>query len=236
MLVGDILIDMINLNIVVLLSILIDLSAITPIPREHPSWIKRNQQLQNVVDTTGKEAKMIFVGDSITEGWERNGSKIWKELFAPYSAINLGIGGDRTEHVLWRLQNGQLENLSPDFAVVMIGTNNFGQQDPDSEGMVLEGVTKVVELLRESIPDTHILLCDIFPRGVRYNVMRGSILQVNQALQNLYAKDSHVTFLPVGYLLIEEDGSISKEVMPDYLHLSEEGYRRWADAILDKIK
>lgn len=232
----DILIDMINLIIIVLLSILMDLSAITPVPREHASWLKRNQQLQNVVDTTGEKAKMIFIGDSITEGWERSGSTIWKELFAPYSSINLGIGGDRTEHVLWRLQNGQLENLSPDFAVVMIGTNNFGQQNPDSESMVLKGIIKVVETLRESIPDTHILLCDIFPRGATYNVMRGSILQVNQALQNLYATDSHVTFLPVGHLLIEQDGAISREIMPDYLHLSEEGYRRWANAILNKIK
>ena len=219
-------------SIFILLS---DFSSTTPIAREYDWWASRNSKIQHVVDTLGEKAKVIFVGDSITQGWEGAGAKIWEKQFAPLSAINLGIGGDRTEHVLWRLQNGHLDGLSPDVVVVMIGTNNFGQKTPDSEAEVLDGVVAVVEDLKTTLPEVHVLLLDIFPRGQHFNEMRGSILQVNQSLQTKYVQDTRVTFLPIGHLFIEESGAIDTTIMPDFLHLSEEGYQLWADAVVPSV-
>ena len=92
-----------------------------------------------------------------------------------------------------------------------------------------------VEKLRKIVPDIHVILLDIFPRGELFNEMRGSILQVNQSLRAKYEDQKNVIFFPIGHLFLEDDGTISKEIMPDYLHLSEEGYQRWADAIVPTL-
>jgi len=218
-----------------LLFIAPDLSSVTPVPREHPRWIQRTEFIQKNVDKAKSNAKVLFIGDSITQGWEGEGATVWQNRLAPLDSINLGISGDRTEHVLWRLQNGHLDGLTPDVAVVMIGTNNFGQQNPDSEAEVHSGVIAVVEELKTTLPEMQVLLLDIFPRGQQFNSMRGSILQVNQSLQTKYSADEKVSFLQIGHQFIEEDGSISTSIMPDYLHLSEEGYQRWADAVLPSV-
>lgn len=226
---------MITILLALLVTVAPDLTSTTPIPRELDWWAARTAQLQEKVDRLGNDAKVIFVGDSITQGWEGNGAAIWQQTFAPCNAINLGIGGDRTEHVLWRMQNGNLRGLAPDVAVVMIGTNNFGQEESDSVAVVLDGVLAVVEQLKKSLPNVHVLLLDILPRGKSFNAMRGSILQVNQALQVMFATDSRVSFFPIGHLFIEEDGSINPDIMPDYLHLSKQGYQIWADAITPQV-
>jgi beta-glucosidase len=212
-----------------------DGSAVTPIPRNDGWWMKRHAQINSVVEAAGENAQVIFVGDSITQGWEGAGAKVWENHIKQFGAINLGIGGDRTEHVLWRFDHGNVKDIAPRVAVIMIGTNNFGYQQ-DSTEEVLDGVVAVVEKLQRNVSGVHVVLLDIFPRGEVFNEMRGNILQVNQSLQAAYADDSRVTFLPIGHLFIESDGSISKEIMPDYLHLSEEGYQRWADAIVPTVE
>jgi len=211
-----------------------DGSAVTPISRGDAWWIKRHAQINKNVEVASENCAVVFVGDSITQGWEGAGAKVWENHIKELGAINLGIGGDRTEHVLWRFDNGNLEGISPRVAVVMIGTNNFGYQQ-DSTEEVLGGVVAVVEKLRQDVPDIHVMLLDIFPRGEVFNEMRGSILQVNQSLQAKYKDLKNVTFFPIGHLFLEDDGTISKEIMPDYLHLSEAGYQRWADAIVPTV-
>ncbi|MAI66472.1 MAG: GDSL family lipase [Phycisphaerae bacterium] len=225
-------------NTLVTISLVIqpNLTVATPIPRENDLWVQRTAQIQNVVDAQGHDANVIFIGDSITQGWEGSGATIWKDTFAPLKSINLGVSGDRTEHVLWRLENGHLRGMAPDVAILMIGTNNFGQHDSYSPQEVLRGVVSVVEKLKTKLPNTHVLLLDIFPRGEHFNAMRGAIAQVNQALQSAYIVDDQVTFFPIGQHFIESDGSISPSVMPDYLHLSERGYSRWANAILSLVE
>lgn len=211
-----------------------DVSAVTPLQRTE--WAAaRHEQINSIVQKTGNKAQVIFIGDSITQGWESAGATVWEEHFAALHAINLGIGGDRTEHVLWRLDNGNLKGIQPKVAVVMIGTNNFGKATPDSEEEVLLGVVAVVNKIKNKLPQTHVLLLDIFPRGNSFNDMRGSILQVNQALQVRAKGNSGVTYLPIGSNFLERDGSIDKSIMPDYLHLSEEGYRTWANSIMPTI-
>ncbi len=201
---------------------------INPVPREGKGYDRYLLLNERVKQNEGR-AGVIFVGDSITEGWEGNGKQVWAKYYAPRQALNLGIGSDHTQHVLWRLEHGNLDGLKPKAAVVLIGVNNI-PADTNSPRQVLEGVTAVVNKLREKLPDTKILLLGIFPFREDFCAQRGKALQVNQALRKL-DDGQHVRFLDIGSQFIQPDGTISKDMMRDYLHLSPTGYRLWAEAI-----
>ena len=187
---------------------------------------------------TNTETQLLFIGDSITEGWEgkfaTNTWAIWDKYYGPRKAINLGIGGDRTQHVLWRLEHAPLEKIKPKAAVLMIGTNNSNGED-NTPGQIVDGIAAIIARLRERLPGTKILLLAIFPRGENYNVQRGKITQINQVLIKL-ADGHNVQFLDIGHRFLDADGILPGEIMPDYLHLSDKGYQIWADAIEPKLK
>ena len=204
-------------------------SAIDPIPREDQGWKARHSSFNKRVGEVGKKAQLVFIGDSITQGWEGQGKEVWAENYAKYDAVNLGIGGDRTQHVLWRLENGNLEGLSPKAAVLMIGTNNSNNEDNTAE-QIAEGVRAIVKKLRTSLPTTKILLVSIFPRGENPNPQRGKILQANQIIQKL-VDGENVIWVDFGHQYLNDQGQIPREIMPDYLHLSKQGYQMWADAL-----
>jgi lysophospholipase L1-like esterase len=193
-----------------------------------------NQRHQANLDRVKKgNIDLLFVGDSITEGWGNN--SVWQKTYAPMNAANIGIGGDTTENVLWRLENGEVEGISPKVAVLLIGTNNFGLEGhaPDA---VAKGVTAVVQTLRKKLPATKILLLAIFPRDEKPTAdIRKKIKAVNDTIVKLDDKKT-VRFLDIGAKLGNPDGSLSKDVMPDFLHLSEKGYQIWADAMAPLLK
>jgi len=168
---------------------------------------------------------LLFLGDSITQGW--NDNEVWKRFYAPRNAANFGIGGDRTQHVLWRIKNGELDGIKPKVAVLMIGTNNA---DSSTAAEIAEGITAIVEELRRKVPETRILLLGVFPRSQTPDSLRERLKSVNEKIAKLDDGD-HVKFLDIGKTFLGNDGTISKEVMPDFLHLSGLGYRRWADAM-----
>ncbi len=205
-------------------------AAVIPAPRD-AAWMARHESFNERV--LKGDVDLIFVGDSITQGWEGTGKDVWARLYAPRKAANLGIGGDQTQHVLWRLDHGNVDKISPKAAVVMIGTNNSGGDRSTASEMV-DGVTAVVETLRAKLPGTRILLLGIFPRGERFNDQRGKILQVNQAIRKLDDGD-FVRYLDIGHRFIEKDGTLSREIMPDFLHLSPRGYEIWAESIEDLL-
>ncbi|HEY5345010.1 MAG TPA: GDSL-type esterase/lipase family protein [Verrucomicrobiae bacterium] len=175
-----------------------------------------------------------FIGDSITQGWEGAGKNVWQEAYGARKCINMGVGGDRTENVLWRFENGQLDGIKAKVAVVMIGTNNSGKgrNTPDE---ILAGVIAVVNQIRTRQPDAKILLLSIFPRGKTFSEQRGDLLQVNQALAKLDDGKS-IFWLDFGSQLIEADGSISRSIMPDALHPNAAGYKIWVAATEPKLK
>jgi lysophospholipase L1-like esterase len=177
----------------------------------------------------GEKAEVIFIGDSITQGWEGEGKDVWAKFYAPRNAVNLGIGGDRTQHVLWRLDNGNIKGLKPKAAVLMIGTNNSNGED-NTPGQIVEGVTAIVRKLREKLPDTKILLHAIFPRSENYSAQRGKLAMINQVLRRL-ADDQNVLWVDFSHRFLDEDGTIPRSLMPDYLHLSPAAYGIWADSI-----
>ena len=208
-------------------------SAVEPAPRADQGWKDRQELLNKRAAEAGDKAQIIFVGDSITQGWEGEGKEVWAKYYAHRNAVNLGIGGDRTQHVLWRLDHGNLEGLKPRAAVVMIGTNNSNGEDNTVE-QIADGVAAIVKQLREKLPQTKVLLLSIFPRSENPSPQRGKVLQVNQIVQKL-ADDQSVFWIDFGYKFVNSDGTIPHDLMPDYLHLSKRGYEIWAEAIEDKL-
>ena len=192
---------------------------------------KRHEQFLKIV--AKGDADVIFLGDSITQGWEGAGKKVWAETFAPMKAVNLGIGGEQTTHVLWRITAGkELEPIKPKVAVIMIGTNNMGGH---SAAQIAGGVKAIVEELRKQRPDMKILVLAIFPRSAKAtDKIREKVNATNAILAKL--DDGKMVFYKdIGPKFLESDGTLEKKIMPDLLHLSPEGYQIWADAIKDDV-
>ena len=207
-------------------------SATEPAPRPGGP-AERHTQINRRVAEAGEKAKLLFIGDSITQGWEGAGKETWDRYYAQRGALNLGIGGDRTQHVLWRLDNGNLNGLKPKAAVVMIGTNNSNGEDNTAE-QIVDGVKAIVDKLRAKLPETKIVLLAIFPRSENFSAQRGKILQVNQVIRKL-ADEKSVFWIDFGHQFLASDGTIPGSIMPDYLHLAPKGYEIWAEAIEDRI-
>jgi lysophospholipase L1-like esterase len=208
-------------------------TAVVPVPRT--DWAVPRQNL--VLERAGKnpgDYDIEFIGDSITEGWEGAGTNVWQEFYGKRKVINMGVSGDRTQHVLWRFEQGQLDGINAKVAVVMIGTNNSNNQD-NTEAEILEGVTAIVQQIRIRQPETKIILLGIFPRGRTFSPQRGKILQVNQALARL-DDGKNIFYIDLGSRFIENNGSISESMMHDHLHPGEAGYKIWADGIETKLK
>jgi beta-glucosidase len=206
-------------------------SAVTPVPKEG-GWLKRHESFNERVKQGNVD--LIFIGDSITQGWEGAGKAAWQKSFASRNAVNLGISGDRTQHVLWRLDNGNLEGIKPKLAVVMIGTNNSNGKDNTPEE-IAEGIKAIVARLRTKLPETKVLLLAVFPRGAMPNPQREKIAKVNE-LASQSADGKMVHYLDIGPKFLAADGSLPKEIMPDFLHLSPQGYEIWAAAIEDHVQ
>lgn len=208
-------------------------SAIDPVPRPDDWWKARHKSMNERTAELGEKAQVIFIGDSITQGWEGEGKEVWARYYASRNAINLGIGGDRTQHVLWRLDNGNITGLKPKAAVLMIGTNNSNGED-NTVDQIADGITAIVKKLREKLPSTRILLVPIFPRSENPSVIRGKVLQVNQIIQKL-ADEKDIFWADFGHRFLASDGTIPRELMPDFLHLSPKAYGIWAESIEGRL-
>ena len=205
-------------------------SALNPVPRQG-GWMKRHNSFNDRVAKGNVD--LVFIGDSITQGWEGRGKGVWAKHYGKRNTVNLGIGGDRTQHVIWRLDNGNLKDITPKAAIIMIGTNNSRD---NSSKEIAEGVTAIVKQIRSKSPKTQILLLGVFPRGTNNADKRR---QVNEAANKIFSKlddGKHVHYLDIGPKFLQKDGTLTKEIMPDLLHLSEKGYTIWAESIEDKLK
>lgn len=178
---------------------------------------------------------LIFIGDSITQGWENEGKDVWAQYYAGRKALNLGFSGDRTENVLWRLQNGEVDGLQPKLVVLKIGTNNTGhRQDPPE--LTAKGVKAIIHELQGRVPSAEILLLGVLPRGeTADDALRQINNKLNVLLEQLGEKKG-VRFVDIGSAFVDADGRLSKEIMPDLLHLSPRGYSIWAEQIESTLK
>jgi beta-glucosidase len=176
---------------------------------------------------------LLLIGDSITHGWEGDGKSVWEKFYTKRNAMNLGIGGDRTQHVLWRLENGNIDGLKPKAAVLMIGTNNSNGNDNTAEE-IGAGIQAIVKKLREKLPETKVLILAVFPRGEKPNPQRDKNAKASEIASQL-ADNQNVFYLDIGPKFLQDDGTLSKEIMPDLLHLSPKGYEIWATSIEDRL-
>jgi len=204
-------------------------SAVTPEPRAG-DWMKLHDSFNERAKKG--DVELVFLGDSITQGWADNDT--WNKHYGPRHTANFGIGGDRTQHVLWRIEHGNFDGIKPKLVVLMIGTNNSNGAD-NTAAEIADGIKAIVAQLREKLPDTKVLLLGIFPRGDKLNPQREKNSQASE-LASKIADDKHVFYLDIGPKFLAADGSLSKDVMPDYLHLSPKGYEIWAEAIEPKVK
>jgi beta-glucosidase len=198
-------------------------------------WTTRHEKKLADVKQLGKSAQVVFIGDSITEGWEKSGVPVWDRYYKPLNGIALGFGGDRTENVLWRVQHGEVDGLAPKVAVLMFGTNNTGHRQEDPKTTAL-GIKRNIEELQQRLPDTKILLLAIFPRGEKPDDnLRRINDQVNAIIAG-YADNQKVFFLDIGKAFLQADGTLSRDIMPDLLHPNEKGYEIWAKAMAPTLQ
>ncbi len=196
-------------------------------------WMPRHEAKLKEKATMDR-VDLLMVGDSITHGWEDGGKASWDNYYAKRNALNIGFSGDRTEHVVWRLQNGAVEGISPKLAVIMIGTNNTGHRQ-DRPAYTAAGIQMIIDELQNRLPETKILLLAVFPRGATFDDPLRKINRGVNGIISQFADDERVFFLDINDKFLTDDGELPKSVMPDLLHPNAEGYAIWADAMEKSI-
>jgi N-acetylglucosamine-6-sulfatase len=211
---------------------------VVPVPRDRDypwmslaQWQATHSELSAIA--AKGEAELVFFGDSITAS--TRSSESWKKIFAAYRSANFGIGGDRTQNLLWRLEHGEIGALKPKLAVLLIGTNNIGITGNDIADTV-RGVNAVVSKLHAAFPSAKLLVLGLFPRDESpASPLRAKVQQINGALTKL-DDDKTVFVRDIGQVFLEPDGTLSTAVSKDHLHPTEEGIRRWAEAIAPVVQ
>ncbi|MBI4977282.1 MAG: hypothetical protein HZC28_07365 [Spirochaetes bacterium] len=216
-------------------------TATVPTPKienDFYDWYERHEEKKRLVRANRYD--LMFIGDSITHLFEghpafkSHGAAVWKEYYGKRNAINLGYGWDRTQNVLWRLMNGELENQSPKLAVLLIGTNNqstTANATANTPAEICEGISAITGLIKERSAQTHILVLGLLPRAARDNPFRISIAEINSLLQRHYSGKTGYEYLDIGGHFVDDANEIIVDRMPDLTHPSESGYREWAKAI-----
>lgn len=206
-----------------------------PMHRNKENWWKERWLAKEAEILNSKDAKVVFLGDSITQAWEDEGKPSWDKHFAPLGAVNWGYSGDRTEHLIWRLQNGNIQRLSPKAAVILIGTNNTGQSKrPAAE--TVAAIRRALDDLAWKWPDTQIVLMSVFPRAENAgNPLRKINDEINEQLKTL-VDNKRVHLLDINTKFMDTSGTLNTELFPDQLHLSPAAYQIWAEALTAKLK
>lgn len=171
---------------------------------------------------------LLFLGDSIIEGWTK-APQVWEKHYKPLNAANFGLGGDWTQHVLWRITNGELDGIHPRVVVLLIGTNNSNLDSPESIAAAIE---KIIGIVREKT-GAKVLLLAIFPRDRKAasNAHRvATIRAVNERIARL-DDGKNVRYLDLWQKFMGSDGKLDQSLFPDGLHPNEKGYQIWADAM-----
>ncbi len=195
-------------------------------------WAKRHDAVTKLVNE--RKPTLVFIGDSITQmfGGEPHdrpqpGKEVWERYYGKRNAANLGFGYDYTENTLWRIEHGELDGAAAKVVVLLIGTNNTGKNSaPDIAG----AIRAICDLIRKKQPQSKILLLGILPRSARPDASRAKIAEINQLIAK-YDGHNGVAYLDVGGKFIGADGTISKELMYDFLHPTAKGYEVLAAAI-----
>jgi lysophospholipase L1-like esterase/acetyl esterase/lipase len=224
-------------------------TAVVPVSKlENDSydWWTRHSDVLSIKDSINPE--IVLIGNSITHFWgglpqlkyangqlrTPNGPKVWDSLFGKYRVLNLGFGWDRTQNVLWRLDHGELDGLHPRTVIIHIGTNNTSETPNarmNTAPEIVEGIRAICMRVRSKVPGAKIVLMSVFPREQSpIHPRRILINEINRNLE-LFAKENNITLLNIGPKMLAPDGTLPKDIAPDFCHPTEKGYQIWADAI-----
>ena len=204
--------------------------ATKPAHRNNEGWWKNRHEAKLAALKKTDKVDLLMIGDSITHSWENGGKEIWKKYYADRNAFNIGFSGDRTEHVLWRLDNGEVDGISPKLIVMMIGTNNTGHRR-DKPELTAAGIKAILAKLENKLPDSKVLLLGVFPRGKSPDdQMRKINVGINEIIKD-YEDEKRVFFLDISDKFLADDGQMPKDIMPDMLHPNKKGYEIWAEAM-----
>ncbi|MEI6233766.1 MAG: GDSL-type esterase/lipase family protein [Planctomycetota bacterium] len=177
--------------------------------------------------------ELLFIGDSILQAWGDSAQKdLWKTNFDSYKAANFSIGGDRTQQVLWRIANGELDGITPKLVVLQIGCNNLWTND--SPDKIYDGIKKIIESIRKKLPASKVLVLGILPaQKSASDPVRDKIRSINSASAK-FNDGSSVRFVDIGAKFTDASGNIDLDkdlYQPDCVHLKTKGYETWAAAV-----
>jgi lysophospholipase L1-like esterase len=212
-----------------------------PLERDSYDWFARHHAELEWQKTL--RPRVVLIGDSITHFWGgrpaahiTNGPSAWEHVFGNMPVLNMGFGWDRTQNVLWRLRQGEFQRLSPEWIVLLIGTNNLTgtlNARANTPAEIVEGIDAICRELRQRSPDSHILLMGILPRGAKPdNRYRAPIVETNRLLAERFAHAPGVVFLDLAKKYLDADGSLPASLIPGGTHPNDAGYQIWADALI----
>ncbi|XP_038065274.1 platelet-activating factor acetylhydrolase IB subunit alpha1-like [Patiria miniata] len=194
-------------------------------------WINMHERYVN--EAKEKEPEVLFVGDSLIQLMTQN--QVWTDLFEPLHSLNFGIGGDQTQHVLWRLQNGALDNIKPKVIVLLVGTNNHDH----TADQTFEGIETIIKYITTKIPAAQLIVMAIPPRGQHPNKLRNKIKSINSSLAELLgthpSKYPKAEYFDANSDFVIDDGTICHSDMYDYLHLTNQGYQKICEPLRERI-
>jgi lysophospholipase L1-like esterase len=213
--------------------------AVTPASRGSQWWQNRHK---SILDRVAKgNVDLVFIGDSITQGWYGYGKTVWPKYYANRNAVNMGFSGDKTQNILWRIENGQLDGINPKLIVLLAGVNNSNLQENTSEE-IADGVILICKRIREKLPRTKILIMAIFPvnqaptrhskdtKAIGYNPQWAKNNKANEIISTI-ADGKTVFYMNINQKLLDENGQWSRQIAPDFVHPSKLGYEIWAQQI-----
>ena len=202
-----------------------------PIARGDRRGLERLERINQAVKNTPHS--VLFLGDSLTEGWDPT---LWERSLAPRGVLNAGISGDFTDHILWRLEHGNLAGPPPTAVILLIGTNDLAAHR--SPELTADGIRANLVLLRERLPEARILLLGLLPREQYPDApLRRAAAQVNNLVRDC-ADGEHILYAEIGDVLLDSDGRLSEALSPDWLHFSGHGYALLAaslEPVLDHV-
>ncbi|OQV17538.1 Platelet-activating factor acetylhydrolase IB subunit beta [Hypsibius exemplaris] len=190
-------------------------------------WMSQHNRF--IAETHDKEPEVVFLGDSLIQ--QLQDTNVWRELFQPLHCLNFGIGGETTQNLLWRIAEGTLDVIKPKVIVLLIGTNNF----LNTAGEVAEGILEIVRLIREKQPLSQLLVLELLPRGEKPNRQREKNSHTNQIIREQLRDTPRTAVINLDPGFVAEDGLISPQDMPDYVHLTDKSYRKAFTPLRDII-
>ncbi|XP_013107158.1 platelet-activating factor acetylhydrolase IB subunit beta homolog [Stomoxys calcitrans] len=190
-------------------------------------WLSVHKRF--ISDGHEKDPDVIFIGDCILETLQD--TETWYRYFAPMHCLNFSIRGDRCENVLWRIENGELDNVKPKIVVLHVGTNNVENKAED----IAEGIYEIIQSIRSRLPETYIVIPSLLPRGHQANKLRDKNAQVNQLVKEKVIGLNRVQTVDITKGLVQTDNSISHHDMFDYKNLTNTGAKKVFEPVHDLL-